>query len=403
MRCFVGFFRSYILAVLFILVVSGCSPSDKARLGNSNFGFCEPAESGEQYLVAKNSSVKNVIFCIGDGMGSGQISIARLSSCGADGSLYMEKMPVVGVVKTHSANKLITDSAAAGTALACGFKTNNGTIGMVPSGERFETILEAAKSNGKATGLVATSTISHATPASFASHVKSRGMEAEIAAQLLGNKVNVLLGGGKKFFVPEKVKGSARKDSRDLIAEAKSAGYNFVENKDELKSSDSKYLLGLFEMNALTTKEPEPTLAEMTAKAIEVLDGCGEGFFLMVEGSQIDWACHGNDADYAIRQTLLFDMAVKEAIDFAVKDGQTLVIVTADHETGGLTITGGGLSGDNININWSTKGHSNMPVQLFAYGPSAEKFNGVFDNTDVPKKIANAFGIKEFPKKIGKK
>ena len=400
---FVRLFKFYIFAVLFILVISGYSIADNAKIENVNFGFYEPAESGEQYPVIGGSSVKNVIFCIGDGMGSGQISIARLSTCGADGRLYMEKMPVAGVVMTHSADKTITDSAAAGTALACGFKTSNGTIGMGPSGECFETILEAAKSNGKATGLVVTSTISHATPAAFASHVTSRGVEAEIAGQLLGNKVNVLLGGGKKFFAPNGSGGSARKDGRDLIAEAKSAGYSFVESREELEKADSKYLLGLFEMGGLTTEEPEPTLAEMTAKAIKILNSDGDGFFLMVEGSQIDWACHENDAEYAIRQTLLFDMAVKAAIDFAVKDGQTLVIVTADHETGGLTITGGNLGGGKININWSAKGHSNMPVPLFAYGPGAEKFNGVFDNTDVPKKIANVFGIKEFPKKIGKK
>jgi alkaline phosphatase len=148
-------------------------------------------------------------------------------------------------------------------------------------------------------------------------------------------------------------------------------------------------------------------LAELTAKAIDVLDNEGEsggkqGFFLMVEGSQIDWACHDNDAAGTIRQTLLFDEAVKTAIDFAQKDKHTLVVVTADHETGGLTITGGSTKGRHLDIKWSTKGHSAMPVPIYAFGPKADIFAGTYDNTEVPRKFANLLGISSFPKALSK-
>lgn len=189
-----------------------------------------------------------------------------------------------------------------------------------------------------ATGLVATSTITHATPAAFAAHVKERRDEATIASQLLENRVNVLMGGGKRFFLPQSEAGSKRQDERDLIAEAEKVGYSFVQTKEELKASAGDYLLGLFQLGALTTHPPEPSLAEITAKAIELLSRNEKGFFLMAEGSQIDWAGHANDPDETIRQTLLFDEAVKVALDFAVKDKHTLVIATADHETGGMGI-----------------------------------------------------------------
>jgi len=192
---------------------------------------------------------------------------------------------------------------------------------------------------------VVTSAVTHATPASFAAHVKNRKMQATIAEQLLANRVNVLLGGGRQFFLPQSEPDSTRKDDRNLIAEARKAGYAYVETTEQLRAARAPYLLGLFQVKSLTTVAPEPALATLTSKAIRVLRSVEppssakqRGFFLMVEGSQIDWACHANDAASCVRQTLLFDLAVKEAIDFALKDGRTLLLVTADHETGGLTI-----------------------------------------------------------------
>ncbi|MFZ0033873.1 MAG: alkaline phosphatase, partial [Sedimentisphaerales bacterium] len=256
---------------------------------------------------------------------------------------------------------------------------------------------------GMTTGLVVTSAITDATPAAFASHVTSRKMQDKIAEQLIANKVNVLFGGGKEYFLPKSNSKSKRSDQKNLIEQAKEAGYNYIRTAEELKTARHPYILGLFQLGPLTTVAPEPSLAELTAKAIDVLNREGEnnkkgGFFLMVEGSQIDWACHNNDAAGVVRQTLLFDQAVKAAVDFARKDKHTLVVVTADHETGGLTIKGSNLKGGDLNVSWSTAGHSAMPVAIYAFGPKAEVFTGTYDNTEVPRKFAKLLEINLFPK-----
>ncbi len=425
----------FILALL--LPVSPAQQQNIYHAGNDStldLSFYQPPANTETYPNIKSDRVKNVILLIGDGMSFNQFSIARIKGAGLDGKLYMEKLPVTGIMRTHSANNIVTDSAASGTALACGIKTNNKMLGVAPDETKYKTILEAAKENKMATGLVVTSRITHATPACFAAHVRHRDMERRIAPQLIENeKVNVLFGGGRDYFLPRTVPGGRRRDERNLIEEAQQAGYSYIENKEQLRTAKGPYVLGLFQIGSLIIKEPEPSLAELTKKAIEILDvkeqerktfleniitgilnllffesSDGEpGFFMMVEGSQIDWACHDYDADRVIRLTLLFDLAVKEAIDFAVKDKHTLVIVTADHETSGLTITEAE-NGEDLELLWAvdrqhkrgTSGHSGQPVAVFAFGPGAEIFSGVYDNTDIPKKIAEVMKIKNFPAKL---
>ncbi len=363
-----------------------------------DYSFYSPSSDTTPYPLVKGGKVKNIIFFIGDGMGLTQATASRMKATGLDGKLCFERMPIIGLMRTHSHNALVTDSAAAGTALATGFKTDNGVIGMSPDKKKeYMTILEAARDKGKGTGLVATSTISHATPASYASHVELRKYEDQIAVQLIDNKVNVLLGGGKQFFLPQSASDSKRKDDIDLIAKAKDMGYSFIETGEELKSAKGPYLLGLFQLSALKLEPPEPTLAELTDKAIEILSKEKNGFFLMVEGSQIDWACHANDIGKTIKCTLRFDEAVKVGMDFALKDKNTLVIVTADHECGGLTIIGGDIKCENVKTAWSTGGHSGVPVPVYAFGPKAIEFAGVYDNTEVPKKLAELLMIKSFP------
>jgi alkaline phosphatase len=400
-----------IVSLSICIAILGCAHTETSKSsyiikGNiRGISFYTPSPTTEPYPAIDGEEVKNIIFCIGDGMGLGQIALSRMKAAGPGGTLYMERMPVSGFVRTHSANALVTDSAAAGTALASGVKTNNGMVGMTPDGTSYLTILEAAKAKGMATGLVVTSAITHATPAVFASHITSRDKQDKIAEQLIADKVNVLFGGGEEYFLPKSSRGSKRNDQKDLIEQAKEAGYIYIRNAEELKAAQHTHILGLFQLGPLTTVTPEPSLTELTAKAIDVLnreekDSGKQGFFLMVEGSQIDWACHRNDAAGAIRQTLLFDEAVKAAIDFAQKDKQTLVVVTADHETGGLTIKGGSPRGNDLNVNWSTKGHSAMPVPIYAFGPKADIFAGTYDNTDIPRKFANLLGISPFPKAL---
>jgi len=400
-----------VVVVLLSLVVPTTNAFDypTPKVDVNDLSFYQPPISTAAYPQTTAKRVRNVIFCIGDGMGLSQVTLARLRAVGSSGKLHMERMPVSGMVRTHSANRLVTDSAAAGTAMATGVKTNNGMIGQRPDGTAYRTIMEAAQAQGMLTGLVATSAITHATPASFGAHVKGRNMEADIAEQLLANRVNVLLGGGRKFFLPKSDPNSGRKDERNLIVEARDAGYTYVETAWQLRSVNAPYLLGLFQYEGLKTVPPEPMLALMTRKAIRCLRGARrampgrrKGFFLMVEGSQIDWACHSNDADSCVRQTLLFDEAVKAAIDFALADGRTLVLVTADHETGGLTIPGGSLKGTDAEVKWSTKSHTGTPVPIFALGPNAERFAGVYDNTEIPRRLAQLLGIRPWPQRVDK-
>jgi len=403
------------LAMMIVLAGACAAPgaeSGAAKVDAKDLSFYQPSITTAPYPLTSARRVRNVILCIGDGMGLSQVAMASAKATGPGGKLHMERLPVAGTVRTYSASSRVTDSAAAGTAMATGVKTKNGMIGVDPDERAYLTLLEAAQAKGMPTGLVATSAITHATPASFAAHIRSRKMETKIAEQLIANKVNVLFGGGREFFLPKSHPKSGRKDDLDLIARAQEAGYEVIETASELRSSRGPHLLGLFQLEALTTAESEPSLALLAVKAIQVLrHACLEsnardgkpGFFLMIEGSQIDWACHDNDAVEAIRQTLLFDQAIEAAVDFALRDGRTLVVVTADHETGGLTLTGSGNEekGDaDLTAHWSTKGHTGTPVPLWAIGPGAAHFAGVQDNTDIPKKIAQLLSLRPFPKRV---
>ncbi|AQQ70762.1 Alkaline phosphatase 3 precursor [Limihaloglobus sulfuriphilus] len=371
----------------------------------SDISFYQPSPTDTQYPVTTESEkVKNVILLIGDGMGLSQVRLAALKAGGTDIRLYMEKMPVTGILTTEPHGRFITDSAAAATAIACGIKTTNGTLGQDPDGLKYFSFAELHKIRGGRCGLVATSELTHATPAGFASHVESRGMERAIAVQMIENGFDVLFAGGKRYFLPKSDEKSNREDDRDLIKQALNSGYVFIEHRNQLRNLQpgTNKVLGLFSNHAMTTFAPEPTISEMARTAIKVLSNKNEnGFFLMVEGSQIDWAGHANNVENIIKQTLEFDMAVKEALDFAVKDKNTLVLVTADHETGGLVVTGGS-SSENLAVEWATKSHSASHVPLFAYGPQALNFTGVYHHTDLAAKIAEIMGIENFPRTMQK-
>jgi alkaline phosphatase len=383
------------MLLLFSLILFSCSDETiKAR--SEYVSNHEPSKDIEYYPgLSVEKEVKNIILLIGDGMGLGQVTLAQLSAVGKDGVLNMERFPFTGIMKNHSADSLVTDSAASATAMACGIKTNNGMVGMGPYGKKYISILEAAKGNSMSTGLIATSSITHATPACFGAHVKSRDNETAIAKDLIENDINVLFGGGRSFFLPEE-DGGERSDGLDLIEEAQKHGYVYITSSEEISSVSEPYVLGLFQDKELTTQEDEPAVSELTTKAIKILNKNDNGFFLMVEGSQIDWASHDHNEKDMIKQTIDFDAAVKAAKDFAEGDGHTLVIVTADHETGGLVILGNE-EGFEIKNKWTSREHSAMPVPVYAFGPGAYMFTGVYDNTELAKKMAYLLNINDFP------
>ncbi len=430
-----------ILVVFTVVLVAGGLLAQSAYAASgvdaNDLSFYRPSITTAPHPLAGAEPVHNVILCLGDGMGVNQVALASLKANGAEGKLHLERLPVVGLVRTYSADSLVTDSAAAATAIACGVKTSNGMIGMTPDEQSWYTVLELAQAKGMATGLVVTSSLTDATPAAFAAHVKSRRTEDRIAELLLASEIDVLFGGGRRFFLPQSDPGSGRRDDRDLLAQARQADYMVIATAAELRSLRHPRMLGLFQLEALTTVAPEPNLALLTetaidalrqsppsaerpaqhfatvvepdstvamlgAKAIDLLDRAGRsstsarsGFCLMVEGSLIDWACHQNDAAHMVRQTLLFDQAVEKAVAFSLRDGHTLVLVTADHETGGLTLTA---PAGVVCANWSTQGHSGAPVPIWAIGPGAGRFAGVQDNTDIAKKIAQLLDIRPFPR-----
>ncbi len=353
-------------------------------------------------------TAKNVIYMIGDGMGLYQAQISQWKGLGPKQWLAMQQMPVTGIISTYSADNLVTDSAAAGTALSSGFKTNNSVVGLDPDGKKVKNILEAAREQGKSTGLVATSTITDATPASFSAHASGRTNVHDIASQIATCGAEVILGGGRADFTPT-ANGGSRIDGRNLLDEMASDGYTAVRTRAEMNSfmmGRGKKLVGLFKPGNLETKYPldpaglEPTIENMTRKAIDVLKDDPNGFVLMVEGSKIDKMAHSNDSAAMIHETLLFDNAVRAAVEFAKQDGNTIVIVTADHETGGISMpdkvifTGDEMTSD---VKWSTGGHSPAYVPLYAYGCGAELFTGVYDNTQISRKLADILELKNFP------
>jgi alkaline phosphatase len=314
----------------------------------------------------------------------------------------MDKMPSLGWAQTASADDPVTDSAAAATALATGVKTNNGMIGQDPDGNPLTTILEYAQTKGMAVGLVTTVQMSHATPAAFAAHVNDRNNMTEIASQMLAAEVDVLLGGGEDEFLPTGTSGhypesGERGDGRNLITEATAAGYSYVYNATGLDAIDpaaTSRVLGLFGDEEML-RPFSPSLAEMTQKAINILSQDPDGFFLMVEGGQIDWASHANDATQTISDTAGLDAAIAVGQAYAASASNTLIIVTGDHETGGMstTLTSSGLpnqdgpfampEGTEFYVNWTTGSHTNADVLTTAQGPRSDMLTGTYQNTHI--------------------
>jgi alkaline phosphatase len=349
-----------------------------------------------------------VILFIGDGMGEAHRNAARWSKAGQSGGLAMDRMPTLGWSHTASADNAVTDSAAAATALATGVKTNNGMIGQDPAGNALTTILERAQASGMAIGLVTNVQMTHATPAAFAAHVPDRDMMAEIASQMLAAEVDVLLGGGEDEFLPTSVNGcysepGERTDERNLIAEATDAGYTYVCDAANLAALDpalTSKLLGLFADEGMN-RPYSPSLEEMTQKAIDILSQDPDGFFLMVEGGQIDWASHVNDAANVISDTVGFDEAVAAGQAYAAGADNTLIVVTADHETGGMSVslTTGDQGpfympeGTSFYASWSTINHTATDVPTTAQGPWSDLLAGTHENTYIHSVMRQALNL----------
>ncbi len=356
--------------------------------------------------VIENKKVKNVILLIPDGQSMGGLTLARWYNGGAP--LAVDEI-TSGLVRTYNADTPIADSAPAGTAMATGYKTNTKYVGVMPSvtgmynvpsisdenkQKPMASILEAAKLSGKSTGIVATSNIQHATPADFTSHFPDRNQYEILGEQQVYNRIDVALGAGYKYLL-----GENRKDKEDLISELKTMGYDVVRTDEEMKKSKSTKIYGLFaddalayEMDRETNRSSEPSLQEMTEKAISTLSQDKDGFFLMVEGSKVDWAAHANDPIAIISDILAFDKAVKTALDFAKKDGNTVVIVATDHGNGGITIGNKDTSSNYDKVPLSTFIDPLKKAKLTGEGIE-EKFNT--DKSNIKEVMSEYYGIND--------
>jgi len=380
----------FYLAIISISCTSYITPSANTYDGGQY--NVTPLNVKTQPKAYSVNRAKNLILLIGDGMGVGQISAALYSN---NKSLYLQEFPVVGLHENHSSSSLITDSAAAATSFACGVKTYNGAIGVDADTISQKTILEECEENGMSTGMVASSTIVHATPASFIAHVPQRKMYEDIAKAFLDTEIDYFVGGGKRYF-------DRRKDDINLLESLKKKKYAvstyFEKEFGALTIDNSKNF-------AYLTSDTDPVpfsqgrnyLLPASKTAIEFLKTHDDkedkkGFFLMIEGSQIDWGGHANNAEYIISETLEFDNIIGEVLKFAKEDGETLVIVTADHETGGFAINNGSTL-DSLKTSFTSTYHTVELIPVFAYGPGAYQFTGLYDNTEIYHKMRAALGF----------
>ena len=399
-----GFAGYKVLESLGIAFLLSSIPIPEGSIADKD-AFIETLPEGkplsQKAIIPIKNKPKNIILLISDGMSLTQVSTYRLLKGGPNERIAVDKFPVSGIVLTHSENAIVTDSASSATAFSTGRKTNNGALGLDEDNKILENFTEIIDRHGYVSSLISTSEITHATPAAYASHVDLRWKTDEISLQMMDSNVMTILGGGRHFFLPEDL-GGKRSDGLNLLEQMESSRMVMTEKKelDSFDHSDLGKVVGLFADEALRDKEKpenhvfEPSSSEMLNFAINRSEkfnenGC-KGFFIMLEGSQVDWAGHANDLNYLKREMQDFDEAVELALDYATQNPDTLVIATADHETGGLLIESSSptdYTAPEVKFSFNTGigygSHTGVPVPVYAYGPGSENFTGTLDNTDI--------------------
>lgn len=348
--------------------------------------------------TANDKYPENIILFIGDGMGVAQISAGKI----AQGRLNLERFSITGLVTTHSESNLVTESAAAATALATGHKTGNRAVAVAPDKKPLKTLFEHAQERGKSTGIVVTSSVTHATPAAFMAHTADRDNQADIAEQIVNGPTDVLIGGGWAYFIPESNAGSRRSDQKNLL--------NALENKMPVVLSFDKLPAGgehqklaalLAPVSLPKAAERNYTLAELTKAAIGILSKNRKGFVLLVEGSQIDWAAHDQNPGTIISEMIDFDGAIGTGLDFARQIRNTLIVVTADHETGGFAVHDGSIVNRQVTASgFTTTGHTATMVPIFACGPGSAAFSGIQDNARIGQTLIDLLLQKDINKNL---
>lgn len=333
----------------------------------------------EKLQAPKGKKVKNVILMIGDGMSLMHVYTAWAAN---RGKLWLENAQATGLSKTWAVKKLVTDSGSGGTSLATGVKTVYHAVGVDPEGKPLTSLVDVAKELGKDAGMAVTCRLWDATPCDFCCHNIDRDKEEELVGDYPTSGVDFVFGGGAQKF-------TNRKDGRDIFKELQKKGYHVSRTLDDFFAYDknSRIFVVPYDKDTPLPDERGDLLARASMKGISLMNQNKNGFFMMIEGSQLDDYGHFNQLDLLMKETLDFDQTVGEVMKWAAKDGETLVVVTADHETGGLTLVNGNKDEGRVECCFSTKDHSGAMVPVYAFGPGAENFTGIFENTDVFKKI----------------
>ena len=332
----------------------------------------------EKIAPPKGKKVKNVILMIGDGMSLAHMYTAWTAN---RGQLWLENAQYTGLSKTWCTNRLVCDSGSGGTALATGQKTCYHAVGTDPQGNPLTTLCDLAKAKGKSAGIAVTCRLWDATPCDFSCHNLDRDKEQELIGDYPTSGLDYAFGGGAKYF-------TNRADGRDIFKELEANGYHVSRTWDDLAAWKSGKVFAVpYDVDTPLPDERGDLLARASLKGIELLNQNRNGFFMMVEGSQLDDYGHFNQLDLLMKETLDFDQTIGKMMKWAAQDGETLVVVTAAHETGGLTLVDGNKDEGKVTCCFSTKSHSGVMVPVYAFGPGSEQFSGIMENTDIFKKI----------------
>lgn len=331
-----------------------------------------------------SGKVKNVILMIGDGMSLMHIEAAW--TCNR-GHLWLENAQYTGISKTPASNRLITDSGSGGTSLATGYKTRYHAVGVDSTGRPLESLNVLAHKAGKANGIAVTCRLWDATPCDFVAHNLDRNKEQDLILDYLNAPLDYVFGGGAKYF-------EHRDDGRNIFSELEKKGYRVARTLDELwRCKSGKIYAVPYPVDTPVPAERGDLLAKASLKGIDLLNHNKNGFFMMIEGSQLDDYGHFNQLDMLMQETLDFDQTIGAVMKWAAADGQTLVVVTADHQTGGPTVLGGDYHTGTVQVNFSTRDHSGTMVPVYAFGPGSENFTGFMDNTEIFWKIKRLLGL----------
>lgn len=376
--------NKWLVACMASMVIAGNAVAQNSRTDQVQTYVMEKPYPVEKIVPPTGNKVKNVILMIGDGMSLMHVYSAWAAN---HGKLYLENCETTGLSKTYCANRLITDSGAGGTAMAIGKKTNYHSVGVDADGNPQPSLITLAKKKGLSAGVAVTCRLWDATPADFCCHNVDRDQEDEIIADYVNCDADYVVGGGAKKF-------ENRKDGRNIFKELEQKGYQVARSWEECQKLKSGKIFAVTDsVDTPLPAERGDRLAQSALKGIELLNQNPKGFFMMIEGSQLDDYGHFNDLNLLMQETHDFDRTIGQVLKWAAKDGETLVVITADHETGGLTLVGGDKDKGEIKCKFSTTDHSGVMVPVYAFGPGSELFTGIYENTDVFHKIKSLLNL----------